>query len=82
MRTTLTLDDDVAAQLERLRARADRPYKEIVNEVLRAGLAHLDRRERRPKGPFTREVSLGRPLLPDVDDVSETLALGEGEGFR
>lgn len=82
MRTTLTLDDDVAAQLEQLRARADRPYKEIVNDVLRAGLAHLDRQESRPKGPFTREVSLGRPRLPDVDDVSEALAVGEGEAYR
>jgi hypothetical protein len=82
MRTTLTLDDDVAAQLERFRARGDKPYKQLVNDVLRAGLAQLDRAEPRPRGPFTREVSLGRPRLPDVDDVSETLALGEGDDFR
>jgi hypothetical protein len=29
--------------------------------------------------PYTRSVSLGTPLLPDVDDVSEVLALIEGE---
>jgi predicted transcriptional regulator len=42
MRTTLTLDDDVAAHLDRLRARGDRPFKELVNETLFAGLVALE----------------------------------------
>ncbi len=38
MRTTLTLDDDVAALL-RLRAQqTGRPFKQVVNDALRAGL--------------------------------------------
>ncbi|MGH3664671.1 MAG: DUF2191 domain-containing protein [Egibacteraceae bacterium] len=82
MRTTLTLDDDVAVQLERLRARGDRPFKQLVNEVLRAGLARADREERGPAGPYTRGVSLGRPRLPDLDDVSEALAIAEGDDYR
>lgn len=82
MRTTLTLDDDIAAQLDQLRAREDRPFKQLVNEVLRAGLRHLEREAPRAQGPYTRAVSLGRPRLPDVDDVTEALAIAEGEDRR
>jgi Ribbon-helix-helix protein, copG family len=38
MRTTLTLDDDVAAALERLRKSRDASLKDLVNEALRRGL--------------------------------------------
>lgn len=82
MRTTLSLEDDVAAQLEQLRARRSGSYKDIVNEVLRAGLVHLERETTPTTGPFTRSVSLGRPRLPDVDDVSDALALAGGEDYR
>ncbi|MDQ3150241.1 MAG: DUF2191 domain-containing protein [Actinomycetota bacterium] len=79
----LTIDDDVAAQLGQLRARADRPFREIVNEVLRAGLSQLERSEHtRPRGPYTRAVSLGSARLPDVDDVSGALAIAEGDDYR
>ena len=36
MRTTLTLNDDVAAKLEAESRRAGRPFKEIVNETCAA----------------------------------------------
>jgi hypothetical protein len=39
MRTTLTLDDDVAAKLKADARRAGRPFRDIVNETLRNGLA-------------------------------------------
>jgi hypothetical protein len=82
VRTTLTFDPDVAAQIERLRSSEGRPFKQLVNDLLRAGLAvHAVPAERRG-GPFTRVVSLGKPLLPDVDDISEVLALIEGEDHR
>lgn len=38
MRTTITLDDDVAAQLRRLAHETGRPFKQVVNDALRAGL--------------------------------------------
>lgn len=82
MRTTLTLDDDVAAQLQAVRARGDRSFKQLVNDLLRAGLHNAEREQETPRGPYTRPVDLGRPLLPDVDDVSETLAIAEGEDHR
>jgi hypothetical protein len=38
MRTTLTLDDDVAADLRRLARKTGRPFKVVVNDALRAGI--------------------------------------------
>jgi hypothetical protein len=44
MRTTLTLDDDVATKLRELAHRRRLPFKDIVNSVLRRGLATQERR--------------------------------------
>jgi len=38
MRTTLTLDDDVAAKLQAEARKSGRSFKETVNQVLRLGL--------------------------------------------
>jgi hypothetical protein len=38
MRTTLTLDDDVAAKLQAAARRSGRPFRDVVNETLRRGL--------------------------------------------
>jgi hypothetical protein len=38
MRTTLTLDDDLAVELQENARRSGRPFKEVVNETLRHGL--------------------------------------------
>jgi hypothetical protein len=81
LRTTLTLDDDVAARLNQLREEWRLPFKQLVNDLLRRGLAALDTPPRgRQKSP-TSPVSLG-PLTPDVDDIAEVLALAEGERRR
>lgn len=39
MRTTLTLDEDIAARLQAESRRTGRSFKEIVNEYLRMSLA-------------------------------------------
>ena len=81
MRTTLSLDDDVAARIEQLRRALDKPLKEVVNEALRRGLAGMH--EPRPPAPYrTQPVDLGRCRLPNVDDVASALAAAEGEAFR
>ena len=41
MRTTLTLDDDVAEALERIRKSRDLRMRDLVNEVLRRGLKDM-----------------------------------------
>jgi Ribbon-helix-helix protein, copG family len=42
MRITITLDDDVAAALERRRREHNQSLKQVVNELLRIGLQHTD----------------------------------------
>jgi hypothetical protein len=82
MRTTLSLDEDVAAMLERLRKTRDENFKDIVNEALRRGLRQMAVRPRR-KAPFkTRAVSLGRCKLGGIDNISELLATAEDESFK
>ena len=39
MRTTLTLDDDVAEKLRQIAHRSGRSFKEVVNDALRRGLS-------------------------------------------
>lgn len=81
MRTTITIDDDVAASLERLRRARDGSFKDLVNEALRRGIKDMTARAK-PREPFrTRAVDLGQPLIP-VDNIGEALALAEGESFK
>lgn len=77
MRTTLTLDDDVAAAIEHRRQELDHSLKEEVNDLLRAGLAHVEKA--RAKAPRFRvePVDVGELLIP-VDNVSEALEVAEG----
>jgi len=82
MRTTLTLDDDVAALLERARKSRGTNFKTIVNEALRQGLREMTKPSGRAKPYQTREANLGRCLVAGIDDISEALAVAEGEHFR
>jgi ribbon-helix-helix CopG family protein len=82
MRTTLTLDDDVAARLRRVRATRKASLKDVVNEALRQGLELMESPPARRQPYRTPSVSLGRCLLGGIDDVSEALALAEGGAFR
>ena len=68
--------------LERMRKTRDASMKAIVNEALREGLKHLDAPRRKQTRFHTRAVNLGRCLVGNVDDVSEALAVAEGESFR
>jgi metal-responsive CopG/Arc/MetJ family transcriptional regulator len=79
MRTTLTLDDDVVAVLERLRKKRDVSLKQLINEALRRGLQEMSNRPKRQAQVQTRSVTLGRVLIAGIDNVSEALAIAEGE---
>ena len=79
MRTTLSLEDDVARGLERLRREREAPFKQIVNDVLRAGLAALASRPG-PRAPYETPPVIGKPRLPDLDNIADAIAFAEGEG--
>ena len=82
MRTTLTLDADVAATLKRVQAKAGLTLKEAVNEAMRRGLGAMEGPEEKKPSYRTPSTSLGRCLVGNVDDVAEALAVAEGEDFR
>jgi hypothetical protein len=82
MRTTLTLDDDVAAKLKAEVRRGNRPFREVVNEMLRLGLA--SRRASASRQVFQATVrDLGdlRPGL-SLDNVGELIEQVEGPLHR
>ena len=82
MRTTLTLDDDVAALLRRAQQLRKARLKDIVNQALREGLANLITPRPRGKHYRIRAVNLGRCRLQNLDNSTEVLSLVEGEWFR
>jgi hypothetical protein len=82
MRTTLSLDPDVAILLEKVRKTKRISLKQAVNEALRAGLTQLTAPGPRPGSFHTKTVDLGRCLIGNLDDISEALAAGEGESFK
>ncbi len=82
MRTTLTLDDDVAAKLKSESRRAGRPFRDVVNETLRRGLT-----ERPPAASrqafkvAARDLGNLRPGL-SLDNVAELIEQIEGALHR
>lgn len=71
MRTTLTLDPDVARMIEDARRARGASLRDVVNDALRRGLTAT---ESRSAAQFqTRAVDLGHPRLPQVDDVADVL---------
>ena len=82
MRTTLTLDQDVAATLRRVREKRKLTLKGAVNEALRRGLREMEEDSPMEESYSTESVSLGGCLMGSLDDVAEALAVSEGEDFR
>jgi hypothetical protein len=84
VRTTLTLDDDVAVRLEREQEKRRTSFKALVNDLLRAGLEALEKRERGgQRTPFrTAGFDLGPSLTGSLDNIEEVLSRAEGEDHR
>jgi Ribbon-helix-helix protein, copG family len=82
VRTTLTIDDDVAAALEGLRRTRDVSLKELINEALRRGLQDMKRSTKRRVRLSTQAVALGRSRIGSLDNISEALAIAESECFK
>lgn len=78
MRTTLTLDPDVAAKAKKGAARLGRPFREIINAALRVGLDEV-LAPPPSKSYRTKPRPLGLRPGFSYDNVSELLAHAEGE---
>jgi len=76
MRTTLTLDEDVAKRLKAAARKSGKSFKEIVNAALRNGL------EERTRGPRRRFVVEAKPMKAlagvNFDCIPELLEQLEG----
>jgi hypothetical protein len=83
VRTTLTLDEDVARRLEAEVRRSGKPFKAVVNECLR--LALWSRRGGPAKEPrfeiHPRDLGELRPGLT-LDNIGDLLEAAEGPGHR
>jgi len=77
MRTTLTLEDDVAASLKRLSRESGRSFKQVVNDVLRRGLSTPEP-SRVPTRRF-RVRPFRSPFRPGVDPEKLNQLLDELE---
>jgi len=62
MRTTLTLEADLAERLAQIARETDQPFKVVVNEALRRGIADSTA----PLPPFEYQPHAGN-LLPGID---------------
>jgi hypothetical protein len=76
MRTTITLDDDVAAKLQSKARKSGRAFKDVVNDALRKGLAVDSQAKHLP--PFTIEAEQLLNLRPGlnydkVEDIFDQL---------
>lgn len=80
MRTTLTLDDDVARLLEKESRRSGGSFKEVVNHFLRLGLLTTNRHAHKPF--VVRPRKLGLPPGTSYDNVAELLESLEGPLHR
>lgn len=69
MRTTFTLDPDVAAEVDRLRRREGIGISEAVNRLVRAGLV------RRPSAEPYRHMTASVGIRVDVTDIGAVLDL-------
>jgi hypothetical protein len=81
VRTTLTIDDDIAAKINAEMRRSGKSFKETVNEALRIGLNA--RKEFKSSEPFkVRARSLGTYPGLNYDNIGELLEHIEGPSHR
>jgi len=77
VRTTLTLDDDVAALLKKEVRKSGEPFKQAVNRLLRAGLTAP--KQARGKRFVVKPRNLG---LPHFEKTEQYLEFLEGPDHR
>lgn len=74
MRTTLTLDDEVAKHLQEKAHDTRQSFKDVVNQALTLGLSVMDR----PTEPTVYRLSPSSMGLPRADiNLDKALALAE-----
>jgi hypothetical protein len=81
MRTTLTLDHDVAAKAKRGASRLGQPFKTVINSALRIGLDEV----LKPKAakPYrVKPIPMGLKKGYSYDNIGELLEQLEGPNYK
>lgn len=74
MRTTVRIDDDLASRLRELCEETGQSFTQVLNEILRLGLAASRPAEAESKPPFVqRTFNMGKPLV----DLTKALAVAD-----
>ena len=82
MRTTLTLDDDVATRLKAEVRRSGKSFKDVVNERLRLALAPRPASQPAPRFEIhPRDLGALRPGL-SLDNIGDLIEAAEGPAHR
>ncbi len=81
MRTTLTLDPDVAAKAKRSAARLGKPFKSVINSALRIGLDEV-LKPAAAKPYRSKPLPLGLKPGFSYDNIAELIAQVEGEDYK
>ena len=81
MRTTLTLDEDVAAKLKAAARRSGRPFRDVVNDALRRGLLSAAPTPRPPFRVQARSLGGARSGV-GLDNIGDLLDRVEGPRHR
>ncbi|HET7624279.1 MAG TPA: DUF2191 domain-containing protein [Verrucomicrobiae bacterium] len=81
MRTTLTLDPDIAAKARKGAAKLHKPFKEVINAALRVGLEEI-LAPPAAKPYRTKPRPLGMRQGFSFDNISELIAATEGEDYQ
>ena len=85
MRTTLTLDEDIAIQIRRRIAETGESFKAAINGLLRSALGSHSLATAKPlsrKRLSTPVFKGGKLLIGDIASTAELLSLAEGENFK
>ena len=82
MRTTISLDSDVVALLEKAKMNEGKSFKVTVNNALRRGLRDILSPSNSDATFTTGTVDLGLCKLKSIDNIADTIALAEDENFK
>ena len=81
MRITLTIDDEVVAELERQARVCGASLEQLLNDALRRGLHEISAQPTTQEAFRTRPFDCGPLLIDRIDCIGEVLAMLDAEEF-
>jgi hypothetical protein len=81
IRTTVTLEDDVAARVKRESQSRGASFRDTLNDLLRAALLGLDNKTRR-RTLRIKPTHMGHKPGLNYDNIESLLEYGEGDRHR